>query len=463
MHVLFATAELAPIAQVGGLGIAASGLVDALRELGVDVTVAMPDYGGVELSREETVALDVPEWAGPAVARTGEHAQAGPVTLINAFGSERPHPYLQPDGEGWPDNDRRFFAFSTAVADLVRRLAPDVLHLNDWHTALTLAFPERLPPTVFTIHNLAYQGRTNDGWLAGLPHRRAAFQRDGDCNPLVGAVRLADLVVAVSPTYAQEIVTEVGGMGVDDELRSRGHRVVGIRNGIDADIWDPQHDADIPEPYGWPDVDGKAVAARTVRAEVGLPDDDTALVVMVSRLAEQKGVDLLLPVLDLLGGLPAQLALLGDGDQRLADALGAAAVHDPARFAFRQGFDDRLAHLLFAGGDLLVMPSRFEPCGLAQMQAMRYGTIPVVTDVGGLHDTVVDVDAHPDDGTGIVARTPSAVALVDALHRGVRAHASKVQRLALQRRGMTADWSWREPAQEHLQHYRQLTTAGGSP
>jgi starch synthase len=171
----------------------------------------------------------------------------------------------------------------------------------------------------------------------------------------------------------------------------------------------------------------------------------------------------MLPALDLLGGLPAQLALLGDGDLQLADMLGFAAAHDADRFAFRQGFDDRLAHLLFAGGDLLVMPSRFEPCGLAQMQAMRYGTIPIVTDVGGLHDTVTDIDAHPDEGTGVVARTPTAVALVDALHRGVRAHASHPQRLALQRRGMTADWSWRQPALEHLQHYRQLITAGGSP
>ena len=195
---------------------------------------------------------------------------------------------------------------------------------------------------------------------------------------------------------------------------------------------------------------------------MGLPDDDAALVVMVSRLVEQKGVDLVLPALDLLGGLPAQLALLGDGDQDLADVLEFAAVQEPGRFAFRQGFDDRLAHLLFAGGDLLLMPSRFEPCGLAQMQAMRYGTVPVVTDVGGLHDTVIDADAQPDDGTGFVARRPTAVAVVDALHRGVRAHASRPRRLAMQRRGMTTDWSWRGPAEEHLQHYRQLTSTRGS-
>jgi starch synthase len=462
VHVLFATAELAPVAQVGGLGVAAAGLVAALRELDVDVTVVLPDYTGVALDGEESIPLDVPIWAGPAVARRGEHPAVGPITLVRAFGSERPHPYLRPDGTGWPDNDRRFFAFSAAVAALVERERPDILHLNDWHTGATLAFPKRLPPTVFTIHNLAYQGRTNAGWLNGLPHRRAAFVRDGDCNPLVGAIRLADLVVAVSPTYAHEIVTEAGGMGLHGELRARGNHLTGILNGIDVKVWDPAHDPNLPDPYAWPDVAGKASAAKAVRAEIGLPANGAPLVVMVSRLVEQKGVDLLFPTIDFLHRLPAQLALLGDGDQRLADALGRAAALVPDRVAFRQAHDDRLAHLLFAGGDLLMMPSRFEPCGLAQMQAMRYGTIPVVTDVGGLHDTVIDADDNAEAGTGIVAPEPSPIALLDALHRAARVHASDTRRRAVQRRGMTADWSWTRPAQEHVEHYRQLMTVRGS-
>ena len=207
---------------------------------------------------------------------------------------------------------------------------------------------------------------------------------------------------------------------------------------------------------------GKVAAARAVREEMDLPDDTVPLVVMVSRLVSQKGVDLMLPTLEFLGRLPAQLALLGDGDQRLAEAIAGAVGRDPRHVAFRQGYDDRLSHLLFAGGDLLVMPSRFEPCGLAQMQAMRYGTIPVVTDVGGLHDTVIDADDHADDGTGIVAPEPTPVALLDALHRGVRAHTSSTRRHAIQRRGMTADWSWIGPAREHLQLYGQLIGDGGS-
>ncbi len=462
VHVLFATAELAPAAQVGGLGIAAAGLVGALRELGVEVTLVLPDYGGLPFTEHEVVELDAPEWAGPAVARRGEMAGVGAMTLVRAYGSERPHPYLQRNGIGWPDNDRRFFAFSIAVAALVRIVEPDVLHLNDWHTGATLAYVERPPPTVLTIHNLAHQGRTNPGWLAGLPFHPGAFQRDGDCNPLVGAIRLADLVIAVSPTYAQEIVTVAGGMGVDAELRGRGASLVGIRNGIDDAVWNPATDPHLPEPYDWPDVDPKAVAAGAVAATLGLPVEPSPLVVVVSRLVSQKGMDLVLAIVPLLATIPARLAVLGDGDEALADALVDAATAHPAHLAFRRGYDDGLAHLLFGAGDLLLMPSRFEPCGLAQMQAMRYGTLPVVTDVGGLHDTVVDLDVHPAEGTGIVAHEPSSAALVDGLHRGVRAVNARRSRRAAQRRGMKADWSWREPAREHVEHYEKLLSDRGS-
>jgi starch synthase len=191
------------------------------------------------------------------------------------------------------------------------------------------------------------------------------------------------------------------------------------------------------------------------------PRSSGPLVTVVSRLVQQKGVDLLLPLVGLLDRLPVQLAILGDGDADLAGALEAAAAGAPDRMAFRRGYDEGLSHLLFGGGDLLAMPSRFEPCGLAQMQAMRYGTLPVVTDVGGLHDTVVDIDDHPATGTGVVARDPSSLAVLDALHRGVRAHRTTTRRQALQRRGMGADWSWTSPARQHIDLYRRLI--GGAP
>jgi starch synthase len=465
VHVLFATSELSPVASVGGLAVAAAGLVRALRDEGVEVTVALPDYGDIPLVERESLALDVPEWAGPAMARRGTVAGVGPLTLVRSHAIARPHPYNRDDGTGWPDNDRRFFAFSAAVAALTAIEQPDVLHLNDWHTSTVLAFGWPLPPAVLTIHNLAYQGWADVDWLLAFPHYREAFHRDGACNPLVGGIRLADAVITVSPTYAREILTEAEGMGLEDELQARGSALIGILNGIDTAVWDPGADAHLPATYTWPDLAGKAVCRKAALDRMGLPELDRRsggpLITVVSRLVQQKGVDLLLPLVRMLHRLPAQLAILGDGDADLARALQVAAASAPERMAFRRGYDEGLSHLLFGGGDLLAMPSRFEPCGLAQMQAMRYGTLPVVTDVGGLHDTVVDIDDRPGEGTGTVAAEPSTLAMLDALHRGVRAHSITTRRQAMQRRGMRADWSWAAPARQHIDLYRQLI--GGAP
>ena len=248
-------------------------------------------------------------------------------------------------------------------------------------------------------------------------------------------------------------------MGIDDVLRAGGTASSASCNGIDATVWDPAHDRHLAEPYDWGDMAGKAAARRAVLDELALPDLDGPLLVVVSRLVEQKGVDLLVPALDLVEQMPLQVAVLGDGDQALAGALAAAAGHQPQRVAFRQGYDDRLAHLLFAGGDLLPMPSRFEPCGLAQMQAMRYGTLPVVTDVGGLHDTVVDVDDCPRTGPAWLHD-----------HRPRRAPRRAAPRCQGPRRAGAAQGHAEaghgprlvvgEPAREHLEHYEQLLTTG---
>ena len=459
MKVLFATAELAPIARVGGLAAAAAGLVNGLRELAVDVEVVVPDYFHTPLTGETVVELDVPEWARPATARRGVAPGVGEITLVDSWGIERPHPYVASDGSGYPDNDRRFFGFSAAVAALARTTTPDVLHLNDWHTATTLAHLEDPPPTVLTIHTLGYQGWSDIGWLDGFPHRPGAFLLANGCNPLAGGIRLADLVVAVSPTYAREIVTPEGGFGLDALLRERGDDLVGILNGIDTSIWDPATDPAIVAPYDSTDLSGKALSHAALCAELGLDQGPGPLVVVVSRLVDQKGIDLVVPVLPLLRTMSARLAVLGDGDPSLAAALADAAEADPARVAFRQGYDEALAHRLFAGGDLLLMPSRFEPCGLAQMQAMRYGTPPVVTDVGGLHDTVIDVDREPSKGTGTVAAQAEALHVLDAMHRAVRAHNNRPRRDAMRRRGMAIDWSWQAPARAHVAHYERLIGA----
>ncbi len=462
MRVLFATAELAPVARVGGLAAAAAGLVKALRALGAEVDVVLPDYAGLPLRNESVIALDVPPWAGPAVARTGELDGVGPITLIATEAIRRDHPYLDPDGSAFLDNDLRFFAFSTVIADLCRRRAPDVLHLNDWHTSVALAYLSPRPPTVLTIHTLGYQGWTNPGWLVGFPYDPQAYEHEGACNPLAGAIRLADRVIAVSPTYAAESLTLYGGFGVDRLLAAKGDRFVGILNGIDADEWDPSSDPHLPAHYSAGSTSAEVAAAKDavrlgLRTELGLEVSiKDPLAVVVTRLVEQKGIDLLIPAATFAPTIPVQLAVLGSGEKRYVDALHAAASARPGRVAFREGYDESLAHRMFAAADLFVMPSRFEPCGLAQMQAMRYGAIPVVTDVGGLHDTVIDVDAAPSSGTGVVAGELSSLGVLDALHRAVRAVRQPARRGAMQRRGMSIDWSWDGPARRHLELYESL-------
>jgi starch synthase len=459
MRVLFATAELSPVASVGGLAAAAAGLTAELRRQGVSVDIVMPDYGRIALADETApLDLDVPAWAGPAHVRTGEHPVVGRLQLVTVPGIARPHPYLQPDGQGWPDNDERFLAFSRAVAAMAVADPPDLLHLNDWHTAAALAAFRVAPPSVLSLHNLAYQGITDGAWLDLIGPRGRHYEWWGNTNPLSGGIALADAIVAVSPTYAKEILTPEGGFGLAGPLRFRGSALVGILNGIDTDIWDPARDPALVANYaaGEGDVEAAKEANRRVLLDrLGFPDDGTTLAVMATRLTHQKGVDLVIPIVPALRHLPVRLAILGSGDAELAATLTELAAEHSHSFAFVDGYDEQLSHLMFAAGDLYLMPSRFEPCGLTQMQAMRYGTVPVVTPVGGLIDTVPDADVS-SDGRGFVADRVEPVAVVSALLRAVRHHRDRRRRPALIKRIMGIDWSWRGPAAEHIELYGRL-------
>lgn len=462
MKVLFATAEFAPLARVGGLAAAAAGYVAELRRQGIDVQVVMPDYRSIELADETVRTLSVPSWVGPATARSGvpvgADADAGRVTLIDVPGIARAHPYLQPDGIGWPDNDKRFFAFSAAVATLVDADQPDILHLNDWHTSTALAHLASPPPTVLTIHTLGYQGWSDPGWIRAFSHHQDEFLFGEACNPLVGAIRLADLVISVSPHYVTEITTDAGGFGVADLLRAKGERLVGILNGIDTNEWNPSRDRHLSASYSVKDMAPKTQLRSDLLAEAGLSVGDGPLMVVVTRLAHQKGVDLIVPLVPYLEGLDARMIVLGSGEQDLVDALTSAVAAHPQVISFVNGYDEGLAHRLFAGGDVFVMPSRFEPCGLAQMQAMRYGTLPLVTDVGGLHDTVIDIDAFPLAGTGVVVAAPTSLDLLDGMHRITRSFNQPRRRVAMRKRGMQVDWSWEQPTLKHLEWYQRLLT-----
>ncbi len=425
------------------------------RESGVEVDLVMPDYGGIDLVDETTTELDVPTWVGAAVVRHGRHPDVGELTLLGVPGMARSHPYLQPDGVGWPDNDERFFKFSRALAAYCERTEPDVLHLNDWHTGAALAALDDPPPTVVSIHNLAYQGITNGSWLGVIGPKAAHYEWWGDTNPLTGALALADRIVAVSPNYAAEIRTPMGGFGVDGPLSQRGEALIGILNGIDTDLWDPAHDPHLVEPFTHKQLDGKAANRTALCDRLGFPDDDVPLAVIVTRLTEQKGVDLITPIVPLLADIPIRLGVLGSGDAVQAADLVRAVDEHTETLSFIEGYDEQLSHLMFAGADLFLMPSRFEPCGLTQMQAMRYGTIPVVTAVGGLVDTVPDAD-HEPKGVGFVAAEVAPTHLLGALYRAARAVTSKRRRTQLQKRMMKIDWSWRGPATRYAELYDEL-------
>lgn len=460
LQVVFAVAEAAPIARVGGLAEAAGGLARSLRRSGeVDLVMALPDYGDVSLVGERRTSIDVPAWVGEATVRSGQVPELGRVHLISVEGMERAHPYVDGSGVGWPDNDARFFRFSAAVAAIVRECQPDVVHLHDWHAATTLAMIDQ--PTVFTIHTLGYQGQTDPAWFGALADgafadRLEMFLQGDHLNPMAGAIALADKVTTVSPTYASEILDPHRGAGLHLDLAKRGDDLVGIRNGIDTELWDPAIDDAIASVYNYASLRNKVDSRTALLQRAGWPEDDGPLIGIVSRLVEQKGIDIALGTVPYLEGMGARLFVLGSGEDRYTRWAADLQQDNPDRIHFVEGYDVDLARQVFAGVDLFCMPSRFEPGGLAQMQAMQYGAIPVVTPVGGLVDTVIDVDEDPLLGNGFVTKTIDTTGLVDALHRATNSWRSMDQRRTIQCRGMTTDWSWDWPTEQFLDLYRDV-------
>ena len=469
--VLFATAEFGPHVKVGGLGEASSGLVGALSSMGVGGSVVMPDFGLMDLDGEKRRPLNgLPSWCPPIEVRWGRTDDDTDVTLLSFEGGQRPHPYNDPStGIGWPDATWFYMTFSAGIAALAAEERPDVVHLNDWHTAAALL---RLPPgtaSILTVHNLAYQGVDDAAWLglmtesideAAMTVDPTSFLANGAFNPLAGGIANADHVVLVSESYRDEATSEAGGFGLHEHLRRRGDRVSGIRNGIDLGLWHPADDTRLPVGFHHGDLAGKEICRKELLRAADLDPDRGPVIGMVARLVHQKGIDLALELVPFLDSLSARLVLMGSGSPALADKVRAVAEEYPDHFAGICDYDEAMAHLIVGGSDLLLMPSRFEPCGLTQLQAMTCGTIPVVTAVGGLRDTVVDTDACPRRGTGFVADRPTSLDLLNALHRACRGWSNSRRRAAVQRRGMTADWSWTKPARQYLELYRSLLDRG---
>jgi starch synthase len=460
LSVMFATAEFDPLVKIGGLGEATAGLVASLRTLDIDVEVVLPDYGSLPADKVGApLPLPMPDWAGEVSAQCVVSRATGiPVTLISAPILKRPHPYGDPDtGAGYGDNDVRFMTFAAAIASLAALRQPDLVHLNDWHTAAVPTFLDDRFPTVLTIHNAAHHGTCDAGWLDVLGDHGHHYRTADACNPLAGGIATADKIVAVSPTYAKEIRSHLAS-GLEARLRDRGDALIGIRNGIDIEHWHPATNPHLPEPFTAHDLHGKEICRKGLIAKTTLDDDDTPIVAIVSRFAHQKGIDIFLDLAEFLPTLGARIVMIGEGESDLVARAARVAGGYPNRVHFFARYQEALANLIVAGADLLLVPSRFEPCGLTQMQAMTCGTLPIATAVGGLKDTVIDADRDPQCGNGFVAATPNHLDVLDAIHRGVRAVNDQYRHREIRQRAMSHDWSWDQSARDYLAVYRSTIT-----
>jgi starch synthase len=474
LRVVHVAGEASPYAKTGGLGDVLGALPAALARGGVDVSVVLPGYRAVHRAATLRPVGSVTARVSSRVAEAPIAAVEGapvPTFAVDAPAFDRPALYGE-GGADYPDNAERFVFFCRAALEWLRRRQepPDVIHVHDWQAALVPAFlvadrdlvyPElRATHTAITIHNLAYQRRfwEADWHLLNLDRRffsTELLEFYGYINFLKGGIVAADTITTVSPRYAEEIRTPAFGEGLDGVLRARTADVVGILNGVDYATWSPDVDPFIPARYGAADLGGKARCKAALQAELGLDVTDAApLCAVISRLAEQKGIDLVAEVAgELLATSDAQLVVLGSGDPKLEGALTQLARRNPRRVAVRLGFDDALAHRIEAGADLFLMPSRYEPCGLSQLYSLRYGTVPVVHATGGLVDTVEDHDPSTDRGTGYVFRAFGRAPFHDAIRRAFAPRQDAGRWAALRRRGMACDFSWDASAAKYRALY----------
>jgi starch synthase len=475
VETVFVSTEVAPLAKVGGLADVAGALPWALRRVGQDVSVMMPYYRSIDRRRfrASDTGVRVSGWMDGTVREAGVfvHRRGDvPVYLIkSADYFDRDGVYGE-HGADYVDNAFRFGFFARAVIEAVKALDlhPDVLHVNDWTSALVPAYRNAFhaedpvigsAAVVLSIHNLAYQGTFDKSVLPrlGIPWElftMEALEYHDRVNFLKGGLGLADLLSTVSPTYAREIQTPEYGAGLDGILRRRSHDLVGILNGIDPVAWNPRRDRALPARFSARDLAGKAECKAALQRELGLDEEPSApLFGLIGRLDPQKGFDLALDAAASLVADGAQLVLLGAGQQHLVDRARALAEAHPTAFSANFGFDDPLARRIYAGADLLLMPSRFEPCGLAQMIAFRYGTIPVVRRTGGLADTVIDLDDVPPLGNGFVFDGVDAGGLLWAARRAMTHLRDRGGWRALMVRGMALDFSWEVSARRYLGLY----------
>lgn len=480
MRVLFVTSEMTPLIKTGGLADVSAALPAELHAMGVDVRVLLPGYAQVlKMLPAPQVVARVPGLPGfPAVGLLQGTLPNG----VKFWVIDSPEMYqrgggIYQDGHGedWPDNALRFGLLSKVAAVLGSAASPlswkpDVVHCNDWQAALTpayLNFSRGAAPCVMTVHNLAFQGIFPAALVPELGLPWECFKPDGaefygNLSFLKAGLFYADRITTVSPSYAEEIQQDELGFGLQGLLASRREVLSGILNGIDHNEWNPAADPHIPQPYTASDLRGKAVCKHALQKRMGLRiDADVPLFGMVSRFTRQKGLDMVLEIAPELIAMPAQLVLLGAGDTGMQRTALDLAHHHAGWVGAYVGFDEGLSHLIEAGIDIFLMPSRFEPCGLNQMYSQRYGTPPLAHATGGLKDSVVDCNAATlarGEASGFVFDEMTPEMLLATVRRAVAAYHDKTLWTSLQRNGMARNFGWQQSAKAYLEVYQGTQT-----
>jgi len=479
LKILFASSEAQPLIKTGGLADVAGSLPPTLRHLNHDIRLILPAYPEVvekAIPLKEVATLHLSGHTEPVRLLSGTLSGHLPLYLVDApeLFARPGNPYTGPDGNDWPDNAQRFALFCRAIVAMALNQAgqnwqPDIIHCNDWQTGLVpplLHHEGNRPATLFTIHNLAYQGIFDHTVFQKLQLPSELWSHDGlefhdKLSFIKGGLAFADRLNTVSPTYAHEICTPEFGYGLEGLLRHRRDRLSGVLNGIDYQYWNPAADPYIHQHFDVSSFKLKQVNKLKLQKEMGLPQDESAFLLgYVGRLVEQKGIDLILELLPKLAQIEnLQVVMLGSGISQFEEAMSDASERYLDNMAIHIGYNEQLAHRIEASSDCFLMPSRFEPCGLNQLYSLRYGTVPIVRRTGGLADTVVDVTSQSlldGSATGFVFEHPTAPALWEAIERAIEFHhrpSSWWEKLAIT--GMRQDFSWPASAIQYLDLYRK--------
>ncbi|UCD64544.1 MAG: glycogen synthase GlgA [Candidatus Zixiibacteriota bacterium] len=483
MRILVVASEAVPFVKTGGLADVVGALPRALARQKHDIKVFIPRYSQFDSGRQQ---LKPYQWSGAVKVGCRQHTLSVEYVADRRLRLE--HYFLKNDhffsrnglyhdearSADYKDNDERFVFFNRGVLETVRQLdwRPDVIHVHDWQAGLIPAYLKILFPddpffggvrTVLTIHNLAFQGTFDKErfGLLGLVEEHfyptSPFEFFGKTNFLKAGIVYADKITAVSPRYAQEIQTAEHGCGLEGVLRERSADLVGILNGVDYSVWSPTRDKKIPFRFHPANLSGKRMNKVELLRELNLPSrEGTPLIGIISRLADQKGFDLLADIADEVLGLNLQVVVLGTGERKYHDLFTRLEQRYPDKLSARLTFDDNLAHRIEAAADMFLMPSRFEPCGLNQMYSLKYGTVPIVREVGGLADTVTDFDPESGQGTGFVFKEYTSAALLGAIKRAVNLYGKRRLWTKIMKSGMKRDFSWDTAARKFADLFREL-------